>query len=64
VTIGLGILVAKVSIPHTLSNFQTAAHPETLSHPNDNEIVPHPAGRVNDQESQPQMRSQPQLQHI
>jgi hypothetical protein len=28
-----------------------AAHPETFSHPNYNGVLPHPAGRLNSQES-------------
>jgi len=32
---------------------QEAAYPETFSHPNDNGVVPHPAGRVNGQEGLP-----------
>jgi hypothetical protein len=43
--------VAKLSVPHALSNFRTSAHPETLSRPNDSGVMPHPAGRVNGQES-------------
>jgi len=50
---GLEILAAKLSVPHALYDFHAAAHPETLSHPNDNGVVPHPAGRVNNQESPP-----------
>jgi len=50
---GLGILVARVSVPCALPNFQSAAHPPSLSRPNYNGVLPHPAGRVNGQESPP-----------
>jgi hypothetical protein len=49
----LGILVTKVSVPCALSNFWAAAHPETLSFPNDNGAVHPPAGRVNSQGNHP-----------
>jgi len=42
---GVGILVAEVSFLCALSNFWAAAHPETLSCPNDNEVMSHLAGR-------------------
>jgi hypothetical protein len=41
--IGLWILVARLSVPHALSNFQAAAHPGTLSR---HGVVQHPAGMV------------------
>jgi hypothetical protein len=40
VVTGLGVLVTKVSIPNILFKFWAAAYPETLSHPNDNGMVP------------------------
>jgi len=47
---GPEILVAKVPVPRDQSNFRAAAHPETLSRPNDNGVVSCSAGRLNDQE--------------
>jgi hypothetical protein len=53
------MLVTKVSVSYALPNFCAADHLETLSHPNDNGVMPHPAGRVNGQKF-----SLPQLQHV
>jgi hypothetical protein len=61
---GLGILVAKVSFPHALSIFQAATQLETLSCQNYNEVVLHPAGRVNSQKVLLQLGPQPQLQQV
>jgi hypothetical protein len=47
---GLVMLVAKISVPHALSKFRAAPHPETPSRPNDNAMVPHPAVRVTEVE--------------
>jgi len=48
---GLEILVAKVSDLRALSNLRATAHPESLSRPDNNRVVPHPGRRVNDQGS-------------
>jgi len=48
---GLGILLAMVLVPCSISNLWPAAYPESLTYPNNNGVVPLTAGRVNGQES-------------